>query len=218
MPLTPAAAARARKIAAMQGHTAAPTRADLNLQQQMLAMMYEHKRTLKQIQSVSAKGVKKAEFIPDYVPYIKGLLEADSGQPDEVITTIMLWCIDAAHIDDALLLADYVLRHNLSLPERFNRTTNVAIAEEIADLALKPENPVTADQLADLYRLVGKTDMPDQVRLKLEKACGLGLMESEKAAALEHLKRAINISDRAGVKQQIKALEKELNSAPETGA
>lgn len=219
---SPARESYLRKKAAQQTSAAPLTRADLNLQQQMMAMLYDHKRSLKQIQSVSAKGIKKAEFIPEYVPYIKGVVQSDSGLPDEVVTTIMLWCIDAGLIPEALEVAAYVLRHNLALPEQFNRTANVAIAEEIADLALKPENPVTADDLVDLYELVGSSDMPDQVRVKLEKACGLGLKEVAQERALEHFKRALQLNDRSGVKNEIAALEKQLaeqaNSAPNIGA
>lgn len=219
---SPARASYLRKKAAQQTSAVPLTRADLNLQQQMMAMLYDHKRTLKQIQSVSAKGLKKAEFIPEYVPYIKGVMAADSGLPDEVVTTIMLWCIDAGLIPEALDIAAYVLRHNLTLPERFNRTANVAIAEEIADLALKPEHPVTVDDLVSLYNLLGTTDMPDQVRVKLEKACGYGLSKADPEKALTHFKRALQLNDRSGVKKEIAALEKQLaeqaNSAPDTEA
>lgn len=215
---TPAQRSMQRKLAAKQTSTQPLTRGDLSLQQQMMAMLYEHKRTLKKIQSVTAKGEKKAEFIPEYQAYIQGVLKADSGLQDEVVTTIMLWCIDAQKIDWALELARYVLRHNLSLPEQFNRTANVAITEEIADLALKPESPVTPDELMELYSLTGETDMPDQVRVKLEKALGLAMQEIEPELALKHLKKALQLNGRAGVKKEIAALEKQLNSAPATGA
>ncbi|WP_276681441.1 phage terminase small subunit [Thalassolituus oleivorans] len=212
MRTTPAAAARIRKMASLQSSSTSPTRSDLNIIQQMLAMMHDHKRTLKKIQSISAKGQQKALFLDDYRPYIDGVLSADTGEQDEIIVTIMMWSIDAECIDDALMIASYVMRHNLKMPDRFNRTTNVAIAEQMSELALKPESPVLPEHLTALYELIGKTDMPDQVRVKLEKACGLGLTESAPEVALQHLKNAIALSDRCGVKQQIKALEKQLES------
>jgi len=212
MRTTPAAAARIRKMASLQSSSTSPTRSDLNIIQQMLAMMHDHKRTLKKIQSISAKGQQKALFLDDYRPYIDGVLSADTGEQDEIIVTIMMWSIDAECIDDALMIASYVMRHNLKMPDRFNRTTNVAIAEQMSELALKPESPVLPEHLTALYELIGKTDMPDQVRVKLEKACGLGLTESAPEVALQHLKNAIALSDRCGVKQQIKALEKQLQS------
>ncbi len=212
MRTTPAAAARIRKMASLQSSSTSPTRSDLNIIQQMLAMMHDHKRTLKKIQSIAAKGQQKAIFLEDYRPYIDGVLSADTGEQDEIITTVMIWSIDAGFIGDALTIASYIMRHKMQLPDRFNRTINVVIAEEISELALKPESPILPEHLTALYELIGKTDMPDQVRVKLEKACGLGLTESAPEAALQHLKNAIALSDRCGVKQQIKALEKQLQS------
>ena len=212
--LSPAAKVRARKEAEKQKSTiTGSTRTDLNVKQQMLAMLYEHKRTLKQIQSKVMKGTQKAKLLPDYWPYVQGVLKADSGQPDEVITTICMWCIDAKMIDEALMLAAYILKHDLTLPEAFQRTTNVAIAEEIAELALKEDSPVTPEHLTALYELVGDTDMPDQVRVKLEKAVGLGLKDIAPEVALKHLKAALAINDRAGVKPDVKALEKQIAEA-----
>lgn len=211
--LSPAAKVRARKEAELKKTETGQSRSDLNVTEQMLAMMYEHKRTLKQIQSIKLKGKKKADLLPEYWPYVQGVLKADTGHEDEVITTLVMWSIDAQMIDEALMLASYVMKHELELPEKFKRTTNAAIAEELAELALKPESPVTPAHLIALYELVGETDMHDQVRVKLEKACGLGLMESDPECALNHLKTALNLSDKSGVKTQIKALEKQLKEA-----
>lgn len=215
--LSPAAKVRARKEAELQTAENGQTRADLNVQQQMLAMLHNHKRALKQIQSKQLKGVKKADFVQDYLPYLEGVLKADSGQQDEVVITLMIWLIDAQMIDDALRIASYVLKHELEFAaDTFGRTPNVAIAEEISELALKSENPVTPEHLTALYELVGETDMPDQVRVKLEKAYGLGLMETAPEQALVHLKAALNLSDKAGVKKQISALEKQLKDAADS--
>lgn len=219
MAMTPAQEVRARKLAAIKEDAAGkPNQANLNLQKQMLAMMYEHRRGLKQIQSIQAKGKKKAELLPEYWPYVQGVLKADTGKPDEVIGRLVLWSIDAEMVDEALILAAYVMKHDMVLVEKFSRTTNVAIAEDLSELALQSENPVTPAHLTALYELVGETDMPDQVRVKLEKACGLGLMETAPEQALVHLKAALKISERAGVKTQIKALEKQLQESAGSGA
>tara|TARA_R110001583_G_scaffold48027_1_gene150282 strand:- start:40171 stop:40896 length:726 start_codon:yes stop_codon:yes gene_type:complete len=212
MATTPAQRVRMRKLAEMQSTSIEKPRKDINLYEQMMAMLYDHKRTLKKIQSIAAKGQQKAIFLEDYRPYIDGVLSADTGEQDEIITTVMIWSIDAGFIEDALTIASYIMRHKMQLPDRFNRTINVVIAEEISELALKPDTPVLPEHLTALYELIGKTDMPDQVRVKLEKACGLGLTESAPEAALQYLKNAIALSDRCGVKQQIKALEKQLQS------
>ncbi|WP_051219409.1 phage terminase small subunit [Oceanobacter kriegii] len=209
---SPAAQHRLRKLAAKQKPSDSQRRQDLNVFEQMLAQLYDHKKTLKGIQSMELKGQKKAEFLPDYMPYIDGVLLADHGEPDEVVGTIMIWAIDAGDIDTALRIAGYVMTHKLPLPDYFGRTTATGLAEEIADKYFKDPATVTIEQLRSLFALVDAEDMPDQVRSKLHKAVGLALMEygGATAEALEMLKSATRFNDRAGVKKQIAALEKQL--------
>ena len=75
--------------------------------------------------------------------------------------------------------------------------------------------------------------MPDQVRAKLHKAMGLhlvrtataaddnpetvpaGAAKAARAAALDHLRRALALNDKCGVKKDIERLERELKKATE---
>jgi hypothetical protein len=61
----------------------------------MLMKMAEDRRRLKQIQSAEHKAVVKREILPDYVPWVDGVLAAGKGGQDEVLMTVMLWRIDA---------------------------------------------------------------------------------------------------------------------------
>ncbi|ENE98203.1 phage small terminase subunit [Escherichia coli P0304777.8] len=51
---------------------------------------------LKGVQARSAKAAIKKELLPDFSGWIEGTLEADGGQQDEVIATLMVWAIDWA--------------------------------------------------------------------------------------------------------------------------
>ena len=184
-------------------------RRDLNAFELVLAQLYEHKKALKQIQSMELKGKKKAEFLPEYMPYVDGVIGADHGETDEIVSTMMIWSIDAGDIDTALRIGAYVMAHKLPLPDSFGRTTATGLAEEIADHYLKDDTSVTPEQLSTLLELVDPEDMPDQVRSKLYKAYGLSIMEDLPAIALKFLKDATRYNDRAGVKKQIAALEKQ---------
>jgi hypothetical protein len=217
--LTPAAQHRLRKLAAQQKPSESQRRRDLNAFELMLAQLYEHKKILKGIQSMELKGQKKAEFLPEYMPYVDGALSADHGEPDEIISTMMIWAIDAGDIDTALRIGAYVMAHKLPLPDHFGRTTATGLAEEIADRYLRDETSVSPEQLSTLHALVDPEDMPDQVRSKLHKAIGLALMErgDSDLDALEMLKSATRFNDRAGVKKQIAALEKKLKEDAESG-
>lgn len=46
---------------------------------------------LKGVQARSAKAAIKKELLPDFSGWIEGTLEADGGQQDEVIATLMVW-------------------------------------------------------------------------------------------------------------------------------
>lgn len=144
--------------------------------------LQDHRLRLKQMQSNEAKGLFKAEILDDYAPYLQGVLQADAGGDDEVVATLMLWHIDAGDFAGALPLADYALRHNLAMPDRFARTTGCLIAEEVADAALRAQvagadfDVVVLDTTTEL---TAKQDMPDQVRAKLYLAAGRSVIRAD---------------------------------------
>lgn len=148
-------------------------------------------RRLSEIQSTEGKVALKHDLEPTYRDWVAGVLDADSGAADDILTWMMIWRIDIGAFDAALPLAAYVIRHNLTLPDRFDRTAPTLICEEIAEAALKrlgqgPEHMPPAEERAGLERmldtlldvetLVIGQDIFDQVRAKLEKAQGLALI------------------------------------------
>ena len=154
-----------------------------------------------------------AQLIPDYTAYVSGVLEADAGGADEVVTTLLLWCIDAGDYENALSIADYCLRHKLPTPDAHQRTMGTVIAEEFADNSLKGVEAITLAMLTAVNELTKESDMPDQVRAKLHKAIGYQLRETDKPAALVELQRALELNTAAGVKKDIEKLEREIKAA-----
>jgi hypothetical protein len=72
-------------------------------------------------------------------------------------------------------IADYVLAHELTLPDRFARTTGCLVAEEIATAALKELTVGEAfDREAQLRTaaITRDQDLPDEARAKLSLALG----------------------------------------------
>jgi hypothetical protein len=186
-------------------------RPDASQYELMLAKLYEDKRRLKGIESMKARAELKRELLPEYEPYITGVLMSDAGVTDDVLMTLMLWNIDAGEYADALDIARYAMKHRLPMPDKFQRSTATLIAEEFAEAVIKGGADLSTYILEQVLRLTADQDMPDEVRAKLHKAVGLSFIEEGNlASAQEHLKEALALHDGCGVKTQIKQLEKQL--------
>ena len=187
-------------------------------------------RRLKEIQSIEKKIELKRELLPAYFDWVKGVLTADTGAQDDILVQIMIWLIDVGEFCDALDLAQYVIRHRLPLPERFDRTAGTLIAEEIAEAALKAFGQGADFDLFVLDavdNLTDAEDMPDQVRAKLFKARAIhadrtataldpaadgpaGQRQAGFAHALDLYRRAYGLDKSVGVKKDMDRIEREL--------
>lgn len=228
--VSPARAHVLRTTAALASQTGAATaRHHANGYELMLAKLDEDRRRLKQIQSVQRKIEVKREILPDYIPWVEGVLTGGAGVQDDVLTTIMLWRIDVGDFDGALQIASYAIKHDLVMPDRFERSVACLIAEEIADTALAADQATQAEYGHELYaceQLTADQDMPDQVRAKLLKACAYAMIAKQGQAddvqgnstALDYLKRALKLHEKVGVRKDIEIIERKLrNSAkPQT--
>jgi len=230
MVLGRAAAAAAAEATAMPG----AGRAEISEYELLRARLGLALRQLKEIQAVERKIEAKRTMLPEFAPWIDGVLAADAaghgGAADDIVTEIMIWRFDVADYAGALPLAAYVLKHRLSLPERFKRTAATLIAELSADAALQAlgqGEPFDLGVLLEVESLTEDEDMIDQVRAKLMKAIGqLAARAAEglepdadgpaggKRAALEagiaHLRRALQLDPAAGVKTAIGKIERDL--------
>jgi Phage small terminase subunit. len=205
-------------------------RAPLNANQYelMLGKLAEDKRRLHAIQSMEKKAQLKAELTGDYLPWIRGVIEGNSGVQDDVLMTVMVWCIDARQLDLALDIARYAIKHQLAMPDQYERSTAVVIAEEFADILLKQhaaDAPIDITILQGVMELTLDKDMPDQVKAKLHKALGYALLnpalvphhvptEADRLDyALKSFKAAVALHDKVGVKKDIERLEREIKNS-----
>lgn len=220
--MTPAQRNKARKLAEKEsasqpqaGSMAGATQYELQL-----AQLAQHRARLKQIQSVEGKVALKRELLPEYRAYVEGVLAGGRGAQDEVLTTLMLWCLDVGDFDAGLDIADYVLKHKLVMPDRFARTTGTLIAEEVADAALKAfkaSSDFGQDIIERTLILTSEQDMPDEVRAKLHLALGRSLMRGEDdpsgqdvARAATLFRRAIELHENCGAKKDLERAERLL--------
>jgi len=191
--------------------------ANATVYERHLAKLQQDHLRLKNVQSEKAKGLLKAQLLPTYTPYIDGVLSAGQGAQDDVITTLMIWTLDAANYARALDMAEYILAHGMKLPDRFSRTPGTMVAEEIANAALaalKVDEKFDVEILLRTLTLTATHDMPDQVRAKLHLAIGRAVRASNEetnSAALElakeHLATAIKLHDGCGGKKDLEKTE-----------
>lgn len=183
----------------------------------MLAKLHSDRVRLKAVQSIERKALVKAELLPDYFPWVDGVLAGDRGSQDDVLATVLVWAIDAGAFGRALDIAEYALRHGLVLPDQYERPIATVLADEIADkalVALRADQPFDAEVLSRTNALTADRDMPDQARAKLLKALGMALRSADrKADALAALSRALELNPNAGVKRDIAALEADIKNS-----
>ncbi|WP_263143984.1 terminase endonuclease subunit [Pseudomonas sp. RIT-PI-AD] len=193
-----------------------------------LHQLIQDRLRLKQVQSNQAKAELKRQLLVHHADYVQGVIEAGRGAQDEVVTTVMLWRIDAGDYPGALDVVAYVLQHGLPMPDRFNRTTGCLVAEEIAEAALKAQKAGDTFPLAILHRTAELTegqDMPDEVRAKLLLATGRatlqGLTEDAPGqpgqiqAGIDLLKSAIDRHSTCGGKKDLDGAERLLKKHTE---
>lgn len=199
-----------------QAKSAAETAAEFgtmlntNAYEQQLLQLNSDKNRLKNIQSKQNKIELKRQLLPNYKPYIEGILEVKPGVQDAVITEILVWAIDIGDYEFALDIAEYVLEYGLKLPDRFERSEACFITEDIADEFLKTLKTDVAVDITVLERLEklitdetlaqSKRDMPDEVKAKLYLALGkteMRFVTGEELVDLVHATRARDFLDQA---------------------
>lgn len=176
-------------------------------------------RHLKSIKSYKRKNAVKQMILPDYAPYIEGVLEraqaTGQASSDEIVANVFIWRIDTGDYRGALEIARYLIRFDLPMPERFARDPAAILVTEIANAALKAidlKQDFDPDILDEVDSLTAGCDMSDDMRAQLYKA--QGLLSKDPERALKTLKAALDFNQNIGVKQQIRALEKQVSQLP----
>jgi len=221
--LTPAQKHWRNVMAARRGDE--HTTENMTAYEHILHRLRHDQTRLSHIQGTEFKIEYKKTVLGQYEPWIDGVLSANTGQSDEVFTTILVWQIDCEHYERALDMADYVLAHNLPLPERYNRTPATLVIDEICDRALTlfaagvVKNKLIAIKV--LMRLNDMTkpyDVPNEVRAKLYKSLAYTLRLNDdigdKVRAVELMQSALLLHEKVGVKRDIELLQREIKKIP----
>lgn len=194
-----------------------------------MAQLYEFKKRLKDVQSMEGKAKMKATMLPEMAPYLDGVLAANAGTQDEVLMTALIWSIDAGEYRRALELAEYAVRHDLKMPDQYQRTLATALQDEFADAVLT--GALVGDEAmriaGQVLQLTDTLDSHDQAKAKLYKAGGYALLGKTTTngadlktvkleacqQALPLLRQAMALHPGIGVKKDIERLEQRLKAA-----
>ena len=219
------AAEKAAEFGAMQDMTA--------FELQMMQLNNDRQR-LKQIQATEAKVVLKKALLPNHLPYVEGILEADKSIQDEVFMTVLVWCIDVGDYEKALQLSAFALRHSMIMPDAFKRNTSTYVVETIAEVFLKQlkiDAVVDISVLEQVEQLILNPDldpkvldMPNQAKAKLYLALGkatVKLIQSRDEptdadlvhaqSAQVYLTSAFELDEKSGALGELKATKKFLD-------
>lgn len=178
---------------------------------------------LRGIASEVERAKAKAEVIPKHLPYVDGVITSDAKlESDDVVTTIMLWCLDVGEYTEGLRIAEYALNQNLKMPDAFSRSTAAIVAEEIGNAARQKFKAGEDFDLAVLEKannLTASFDIHDEIRAKIYLALGRRYMQIENfTSAVEFLTLAIKRNENCGGKTDLtkaeKLLKKQLEENP----
>lgn len=191
-----------------------------NAYELVLLKLAEDKRRLKEVKSMERKAEVKAQLLPEYLPWITGVLESEAGRQDDVLMTVFVWAIDIGNFKLALQIGDYAIQHKLVMPDQYKRDVPCVLAEEIAEFSIKADDQTRVALLTDISTAVGITDacdMPDEVRAKLYKAYGYAQRTAgDLINARANLARALELDQRVGVKKDIERIDTLIKNSPAT--
>lgn len=194
-------------------------------------LLHDNLRVLKDIDSHEQRIPKKAEFAKAFTPWIDGVIEADQPVQDEILLTVMIWAMDCGDYGTAIMLAEFAIRHGLTMPDGYKRSVACFLREDIAEIALADPDAIPHSDLIAVDELTANGDMNDSAKAKLNKAIGrswarkaaefdpadenapAGGAASYAEQALTQFKRAMALDKNAGVKKDIQAAEKLLRDA-----
>lgn len=147
--------------------------------------------------------------------------------------------VDYDHYPRAFELADHVLKFGLKLPDNFRRSPAALIRELVGDAAdaaltvadLTDYAPFPIEILLKVEQMTATFDIVDVVTAKLNKALGrlfalrakaidggatdgpAGGLRAAREEALKRLKRALELKNNIGVKDDIRTLERALKNS-----
>ncbi|MFA9396329.1 MAG: phage terminase small subunit [Halodesulfovibrio sp.] len=156
-------------------------------------------KSLKGINSRERKADVKRELVNKYAGYVERLRA--SSVKHELLGWYLVWLFDTGELDSAVTYALWCIEAGVALPERFNRTVEIFVADSIlewADAQFDAGHSVQPYFAAVFNHADGVCcqpwDLPDEVTAKFYRQQGLNLVRAEKfTAAVDVLEEALSL-------------------------
>lgn len=166
---------------------------------------------LSAIVSHLARHDKKRELLPNYTGYIDGVIASGVGVQNDMLLTLMVWCLDVGELDRATDIAQFALLNDMVMPEPFTTSIATVYAREFAQQVIKEPSLATSELVYRAVHLTDDYDMPDEVRAKLYRALGDVIKQDAPKEAMTAYETALRLDDKVGVKGELNALKKTLS-------
>ena len=183
----------------------------------MTAAMQEDLKSLGDIKSRERRTeIKRTHLVPKYEAFVQSIMAAAQAHP--ILGQVLVWLFDIGEIHRACELGQYCLEHKIPLPERFKRSMDVYLADEVLGYA---DNEFRNGRSSEPYfsqqfELVktGAFDLPDEVTGKYFRLAGLiAQQKNEFEQAVQYLQRALELGEK--VKTALNDSRKALKKAEE---
>lgn len=224
MAKTPAQLNREKKLAAKQAENNEERPLEnANEYERMLMQLRDDKQILKGIKATDKKVEAKKTMLPNYDGWIDGVLEGGNGTQDDVLATCMLWHLDCGNYDQALPIVEYMLVHEIKMPDAHRRDVATVLVDEVgaaALKALKANEGFNVDIINQVFDLIDSLDLHDQPKARLHKAKAYALQTDEAfaedqanlTAVLKEFNAAYQLDTSSGVKKDIERIERLLKN------
>lgn len=170
---------------------------------------------LNQIPSKMERKEVKRLLVPEYDEYIQPILTSGkTGKNNDVFAWVLVWCVDAGLLDQAMKMLAVALVNELTPPRLFtSRKLPEIVVEDISVMVIEHQTPeMFKDYLLELEAITKETSFPDYIRAKLYRAMGQAVMKQSAPDAAEWFAQSVEYNPKGGAKALLKTCRKLIDA------
>lgn len=182
----------------------------LNESVSLLADLHNDLTVIKSFDGKPRKVAYKKERIGHYMPWVKGLIEGDQGHEDKILQYMLVWSVDIGDIEQFLMIAEYMSKHDLNPP------FETKLASFVSDNAREQIAAMSIDEALAIESFLSDKDVNEKTHAQFLRLLGEKLLESDEPTieVAEEVEafwaRALELDQDVGVKTKLKALTKSI--------